>query len=116
MGQIKNQFKSEIKQLPAILGKFFGGAMAVIGFVGAIILVTHGSPPPSWLKLLPFLVLGVVGVIVFSLSSLKLKRQLKEKPESDFNEQGKKHGSLVSWAILIIFILIFITVTYVINL
>jgi hypothetical protein len=115
MGPIKNQFKSEIKQLPFILGKVAGGVLAVIGFAGMSILVTHSSPPPSWRELWPLAALGVVGVIVFSLSSIKLKKQLGKSPETDLNRQGKKQVSLLSWTIFLIFIIIFISITFIMN-
>ena len=41
MGNIKKQIKSEINQLPFMLGKLTGGAMAVIGFPGMIVVITR---------------------------------------------------------------------------
>jgi hypothetical protein len=115
MGPIKNHFKSEIRQLPFILGKVPGGVLAVIGFAGMSILVTHSSPTPTWLELWPFFASGAVGVIAFSLSAMKLKKQLGKPPETDLNRQGKKQVSILSWTIFLIFIVILISITFIIN-
>jgi hypothetical protein len=80
MGAIKEQIKSEIKQLPLTLGKLTGGILAVIGFPGVIIIITRKSNP-SFPDILPYFVLGIFGVLIFLLSSRLFEKRINENTE-----------------------------------
>jgi len=41
MGKIANQVKSELKQLPFMLGKLLGEIIAVVGFTAAVAVITR---------------------------------------------------------------------------
>jgi len=80
MGKIKKQIKSEIKHLPFTLSKLIGGAMAVIGFPGVIIIITRKSNP-SYLDIMPYFILGIIGVSVFLLSSRLFEKRMNENTD-----------------------------------
>ena len=101
MGKIKKQIKSEIKQLPFTLGKLTGGAMAVIGFPGMIIVITRKSNP-SFSDILPYLVLGIFGVFIFMLSSRLFKKHMNKNNELALPAQEKKNLSMISWMIFLV--------------
>ena len=115
MVKIKKQIKLEIKQLPFTLGKLTGGLMAVIGFPGMII-VADRKPNVSFPDLFPYLVLGISGVLIFLMSSILFNKRMNENDESVPTSKEKKLTSIISWMIFLIFITIFILVTYIINL
>jgi hypothetical protein len=64
MKKIKQQIKTEIRHLPHTLSKLVGGAMAVIGSTGVIVIVTR-KPDPSYLDILPHFIFGTIGNFVF---------------------------------------------------
>lgn len=109
MGRVRNQVRSEIRQLPFTLGKLAGALMAVIGFPG-VIIISNRRPGPSWPDILPLLALGIVGVAVFVFSSRLLKRKAVQEETVAPTSTEKTRISILSWAILLavagIFILI----------
>jgi len=114
MEKFKKQIKSELKQLPFTLGKLAGGVMAVIGFPGMIVVITRKSNP-SFSDILPYLVLGISGVFIFLIFSRLIGKRMNKNDEVPLNTQEKKHISLISWAIFVIFIAIFILITFIMN-
>lgn len=114
MGNIKKQIKSEIKQLPFMLGKLTGGAMAVIGFPGMIIVITRKSNP-SFLNILPYLALGIFGVFIFLLSSRLFEKRMNESNEFVPGKKEKINMSIISWGIFLALIAIFILITFIMT-
>ena len=73
MGKISSQLKSEIRQLPWMLGKVLGGGIAVIFFTTAVVIKTRKADP-TLTDILPYALLGCLGILVFVLSSRMLTR------------------------------------------
>lgn len=115
MGTVTKQFKSEIKQLPFILGKLIGGIMAVIGFPGIVIIITR-KPDPSWAGILPFLLAGISGIGIFVLSSQMLGRRMRENAEATPAPKDQKRTSMISWSILLALAAIFLSAVYIMTL
>jgi hypothetical protein len=114
MGKIKKQIKWEIKQLPFMLGKFIGGAMAVIGFPGVIIIITRRSNP-SFADIFPYLLLGILGIIIFIISSKLLLKRIKKNSDLTPTPKEKMQTSILSWMIFLIFIAIFLLIIFIIT-
>jgi hypothetical protein len=114
MGKIKKQIKSEIKHLPFTLSKLTGGTMAVIGFPGVIIIITRKSNP-SYLDIMPYFILGIIGVSVFLLSSRLFEKRMNENTDFVPTTKKKKHISIISWMIFLIFIASCILITFIMT-
>ena len=114
MGIIKNQMKSELKLLPFMLGKLIGGAMTVIGFPGVIIIITRKSNP-AFSDILPYLLTGIFGIVIFLLSSRLLVKRMKEAADSAQAHQSKYRISMISWLIFSALAIIFLLITYLIT-
>lgn len=99
MGIMANQAKSELRQLPYMLGKLLGGLMAVTGFTAAVVIVTRkaGQSPAG---ILPFAILGCLGIIVFVLSSRMLAKRLSEYAAETLTRGDRTRTSVLSWVIL----------------
>ena len=111
MGKILNQTKKELKQLPLMLAKLFGGLAAVTGFTAAVIISTR-KPGLILQDILPSLLLGCAGVVIFVLSARLFNRRSSshaaEKPPP-------VHGipvNVLSWTLLLLIAVIFLTCTY----
>jgi len=113
MGKIEKQIKSEIKQLPFLLGKLIGGVMAVIGFPG-VIIVTR-KPNATFSDILPYSLLGIIGICIFLISSKLFAKRLNESTHSTPTAKEKRQTSIISWMILLIFTAIFILITFIIT-
>ncbi len=74
---MKDQTRSELKQLPYMLGKLLGGFLAVIGFGAAVYVHTHGAGP-SLICVLLYLLTGIAGLAIFIVSSRLLAKKAKD--------------------------------------
>ena len=73
MSDILNRTKSEIKQLPLMLGKMAGGIMAVIGVAG-LVLIWTGKSGSLLSSLVPYAISVVLGFLLFLLCSRAMPR------------------------------------------
>ncbi len=106
--------KSELKQLPLMLGKLLGGIMSVAGFTAAVLIITRKADQ-SVADILPFIFLGVAGIIIFLLSSRLLARRLSEKPAETIITNDRKRTSMLSWLILLLLGVAFLCCTYILT-
>jgi Na+/melibiose symporter-like transporter len=113
MGKIEKQIKSEIKQLPFMLGKLLGGIMAVIGFPG--IIIVNRKSNATFSDILPYFLLGIIGVCIFLISSKLFAERGNESAQSTPTLKEKRQTSIISWVIFLIFIAIFILITFIIT-
>jgi len=111
---MSGQVKSEIKQLPFMIGKAIGGMMAVIGFTAAVVVITR-SASPSFAGILPSALLGCLGVVIFVLSSRLLTRRLAEIPGEKSVPDDRTRTSMLPWAILLLLAAIFLIVTFLVT-
>lgn len=111
MGNMVKQAQSELKQLPAMLGKLLGGLMAVAGFASMVWIMTRRS---DWVvaDIGGYAGLGVAGIIVFVLSSRLLARRLAETPAEATLPKENARTSMLVWGILLLLVLIFLVCTY----
>ncbi|MBK5275453.1 MAG: hypothetical protein JJE30_10430 [Desulfuromonadales bacterium] len=114
MGNISRQFRSEMKLLPFMLGKLLGGIMAVIGFTAAILIV-NWKVGHSLGDVLPSALSGVLGIIIFVLSSRLMTRRLSERQADTVNSDDRKRMSMLSWAILLLLGVLLLLFTYLIT-
>lgn len=109
MGIINNQVKSELKQLPLMLGKLFGGSFVVIGFTAIVVIQTRKIELP----LMPFFFMVSMGIIIFIVSARMLaKRQLTGSAAVALNREQTRTSTL-SWALLLLLAGLFILCTYI---
>lgn len=111
MGEISSQVKSEIKQLPYMIGKALGGIVAVIGFTMAVVIITRRTAP-SFPDILPSALSGCLGIIIFVFSSRLLTRRLAENPPENAASGNRTRTSMLSWAILLLLAGIFLLVLF----
>jgi len=114
MGKMSSQFKSEIKLLPFMLCKLFGGIMAVIGFTAAVVIITRKADQ-SLADALPSAFLGGAGIIIFMLSSRLLARRLSNSPAGNSISASRTGTSLLSWVILLLLAAAFLLFSYLIT-
>jgi hypothetical protein len=108
------QLKSEIRQLPWMLGKLLGGVMAVIGFTTAVIVGTRRADP-TLADLLPPVVLGAFGILLFVLSSRMLARRIAERIAEKPTPGEQARTSLLAWAILGLLAAVFLAVVFLLR-
>jgi len=105
---MKERLRYEARQVPWILLKLAGGLMAVIGFGGAVVVLTRrpdasGGGVPAWV------LAGVIGLIFFLAASRCLARRREvDSPEPTGKERIKT--STLSWTILLILAALFISI------
>jgi hypothetical protein len=114
MGKITDQAKSEIKQLPLMIGKVLGGILAVISFSATVVIVTR-KVGHTLADVLPSTLMGGLGIIIFVLSSRLLTRRLSESQADTLKPDDLTRTSMLSWVILLLLATIFLLCTYFIT-
>jgi len=114
MGLLNRQIRSEIKLLPFMLGKLAGGLMAVVGFTGAVIVITRRANP-SWPGMPTYLLLGMSGVFIFLISYKFAGKRAKVNDGLMMTPQEKKKAGMISWIIFFAAASVFILFTYIIT-
>jgi hypothetical protein len=105
---MKEQLRSEARQLPFTLTKLVGGLMAVIGFGGAVVVLTR-RPDPSSSGVLAWVLAGVIGLVLFLAASRCLARR-KEADGQEPTGKDRVKTSALSWTILLILAALFIAI------
>jgi hypothetical protein len=107
---IEGQVKSELKQLPVMLGKLLGGIVAVIGVTMAVVTSTR-KVDPMFADILPSLVLGGAGITIFALLSRLSSTCLSvNTTETRMPDDGGR-TIMVSWGLLLLFVVVFLLCT-----
>ena len=102
MRDLFRQARSEMKQLPFMLGKLLGAAMAIIGCAAAIVVqsgrpgMTETNAPRYWLA-------ALVGIIIFVVSSRAQARRGKDSRQHSLTTANKVRMNAMSWILLLIF-------------
>jgi cobalamin biosynthesis protein CobD/CbiB len=105
---MKEQLRSEARQLPWTLTKLVGGLAAVIGFGGAVVVLTR-RPDPSWSGVLAWVIAGVIGLVLFLAASRSLARpKVADGQEPTGKDRAKT--SALSWTILFMLAALFIAI------
>jgi hypothetical protein len=110
MPDIKTHMKTEARKLPVTLCKLAGGLMAVIGFAGVFIILFR-TPQPTLGRMGPYLAAGILGLLIFGLLP-KLCSGHDPAAEPAAPAREKLNISLVAWALLMLFILLCILLSY----
>lgn len=92
--------RSELRQLPFMLGKVTGGLMAVIGFGASVYMYTH-RPAMTTGAILPYLLAGIGGLIIFRISSWLSATRTKDSEGLHPAESEKRKTSTLPWIILL---------------
>jgi len=108
---IITQVKAELKQLPLMLGKLLGGIVAIAGFTTAVVIGT-GKPGSTFTNILPFVLMGWAGTGIFALVSKLLDKHLARHGADTPESCGSQRESMMSWGLLLLFVLIFLMCTY----
>lgn len=111
MGKITSQAKSELKQLPFMLGKLLGSVVAIVGFTLAVLKVTR-NPGYSFEDLVVYLVVGVGGIFIFMLSGKLLVKSLSESKDHTSTSEKSMFTSLLPWGVLLSLVAIFLLFSY----
>ena len=105
---MEERLRSEAKRLPWMLVKVVGGVMAVIGFGGAVAVLTR-RPDPSWGGVLGWELAGVIGLVLFLAAS----RSLTARKEADSPEptgKDRARTSALSWTVLLVLAALFVVI------
>lgn len=96
---MKDGTRSEVRQLPLMLGKVASGILAAAGF-GGLVYISTRPPKPTALAVVSWAVAGVVGLVAFALCSRAMAlRSAKEAPDAG---SGKYPGAkALPWVILL---------------
>ena len=113
MEPIKKQVISELKHLPCTLCKLVGGIMAVIGFP-CVIIISRKSDS-SYGDMLPCLLVGILGVSLFWLSSIVSEKRISKDTDFAPTPQEKRYISILAWLLFLIFIAILIVITFILT-
>jgi hypothetical protein len=111
MSDVLNQAKSEIKQLPFMLGKLVGGIMVVVGVAG-LVLIWTGKSGPLLSSLVPYFFSALLGFLLFQLCSRTLARRVKKSPLQTVPARDVLQVNIVAWSLLLLLVIIFLLITY----
>lgn len=109
---MKDEMKSEVRQLPFMLGKVAGGLMAVIGFGGTVIALTRQQHSSSGLMV--YVLTGIVGLALFILSSRLMAAHSGKAGGTEVTTKTKARTSALSWIILLAIAVLFIAVVLIV--
>jgi uncharacterized membrane protein len=110
-GKIVNQAKSELKQLPYMLGKLLGSIVAIVGFTMAVLTITK-NPDYLFKDLLFSLSIGGGGIFIFLVSSNLLNKRLTENKAQNLIPDDSMRTSMFSWGLLLLLVAIILLCTY----
>jgi zinc transporter ZupT len=111
MGKKICQTESEIKQLPLLLIRVLGGIMAAIGLPAVIFIVTRKANT-SLPDILPYILTGGAGILIFAASSRALSKNLCDKEYKNPAPKDKNRESVTAWSVLVILAAIFLLFTF----
>lgn len=109
---MKEQMRSELQRLPYTVGKVVGGFFAVIGFGTTVYIYTHRAAL-SFNDVLPFLAVGIAGLIVFLACSWFLLKKTRDNGGFEPAGREKKKANALSWIILLILAAAFIAFVFI---
>lgn len=113
MGEIARQTRSELRQLPLMLGKLLGGLAAVVGCTMAVLTATRTSAS-TLAVFLPPLLIAAVGVVVFVLSG----RAMARRPAASAGESkpaDRLRMNLLAWVLFLALAGIFLAVVWLLT-
>ncbi len=103
--------RTELKQLPSMLGKLTGGLAAVIGFTTAVWNATRGSGAATG-GVLPPLLLGGAGVALFLLAQRRLAGRTAVVA-AETQPADKIRMNVLAWALLLLSAGVFLAVSHI---
>jgi len=110
---MKDEVKSEVRQLPFMLGKVAGGLMAVIGFGGTVTVLTRQQHPSSS-GLMVYVLTGIIGLALFVLSSRLMARHSGKADGTEATKKKRAKTSALSWTILLVIAVLFIAIVLIV--
>lgn len=113
MGNLVRQTRSELQQLPLMLGKLLGGLAAVVGCTMAVLTATRTSGS-TLVDSLPPLLIAAAGVIVFVLSGRAMARR-PSLPPGELKPAYRMRMNVLAWALLLAFAGIFLAVVWLLT-
>ncbi|MEW6645915.1 MAG: hypothetical protein AB1450_01785 [Pseudomonadota bacterium] len=93
---------NELRQLPWIIVKLIGGLMTSGSVLVAVLSVTHAATMPPGLGL-PAVASGIIGVLLFIGADRLMLRAARGVPAA-----SRRHASLLPWALLLLFAVLFL--------
>ena len=106
------QFKSDVRKLPLLIGKVTGGILAAIGIPGGIFIST--GKPGRTQGALTFCIVGIIGIAIFIACAAGLKRAHDNSNQLTTASPPKKE-SLIAWSVLLALAGVFIFLTYLLG-
>lgn len=113
MGKIIRESAAELRLLPLMLAKLMGGLMAAVGFPAAIFVGTRMERP--FFALLPYLLVGIGGTIVFCISSRAMIKRIGTGGVRDPAARDRRPISILSWGILVAVAVFFLLFTFIMT-
>ena len=110
MNDLLNQTRSEVRQLPFMLGKVLGGILAVVGVAG-LVLIWTGKSGPLLTSLAPYFISALLGILLFLFSSWAMARYVKSSLQT-VPARNVLRMSIVAWSLLLLLVTVFLLITY----
>lgn len=106
VGRIAGQVRSELKQLPLMLGKLLGGGAAALGSLAAVLDLTRRTDAGAG-NIVPPLLFAAAGVAAFVLCDRALARRAAPVTQKD---RPADHGrmNLLAWGLLLLLAAVFL--------
>ncbi|MRR56081.1 MAG: hypothetical protein EG822_16530 [Deltaproteobacteria bacterium] len=114
MSDILNRTKSEIKQLPWMLGKLAGGIMAVVGVAG-LVLIWTGKTGSLLSSLVPYVFSAVLGFLLFLYCSRAMTRSKTGSTLPVMPVHNQVRTNIIAWSLLLLIVLVFLVITYLVT-
>lgn len=110
---MKDEIRSEARLIPYMLGKVAGGLLAVIGFGGTVVVLTRQQHPSSG-SLMPYVLAGIVGLVVFLLSSRLMARHSGKAGGPELTAKKRVKASALSWIVFLVIAALFIAIVLIV--
>ena len=111
MNDLLNQTRSEVRQLPFMLGKVFGGILAVVGVAG-LVLIWTGKSGPLLTSLAPYFISVLLGFLLFLLCSRAMARGKTENSLQAMPVRNQLRVNIIAWSLLLLLVMVFLLITY----
>lgn len=114
MREILRQARSELRLLPLMLGKLAGGVMAAVG-AGAAVAMLGNRPGTTPSDALPYAVVAVAGIIVFTLCSKRPARRSANAAAEAGTPAAAARTRLIAWSVLLLLAAGFLLVAFLLT-
>ena len=106
--RVNDGIRSEVRQLPLMLGKLIGCILAVVGF-GGLVYVSTRPPKPAVLSIIVYAIAGIAGIAVF----IVCVRIMSSRADSEVLKAARRKtpgSKVLPWIILLALAVVFVII------